>query len=88
MMSPTAPLATDNTAPSLSLLLESLAEMRRTTAALIDAYYQRLALDPPDGVRLCRWQVRTLSALRASGKVIVKTDRSIMKVKRRMAGDP
>ena len=65
-------------------LLLTLEEIRTTTAALIAAYHARLALDPPAGGRLTRWQSRTLSALRAAGKAEAKTDRSIRKLQRWM----
>jgi hypothetical protein len=66
-------------------LLIVMEDVQMTTTALIDAYYARLALDPPSGGRLRRWQSRTLSALRATGKARAKTQESIRKLRQSLA---
>lgn len=72
-----------NTEPTQALLY-ALEEIQRTTEALIAAYKAKLALDPPSGGMLSRWQSRTQSALRAAGKAYAKATASIRNLNRQM----
>ena len=76
------PNPSDATDPMRGLLW-TLEELRITTTSLIEAYRCKLAFDPPSSGRLTRWQSRALSALRAARKAQAKTDRSILKLRRR-----
>ena len=88
------PAGADTPAPNgkcvpwnLAGLLESLQEIQRTTATLIDQYHARLALGGHSGGKLRRWQLRTQAALRAVEKAKAKTAASIRKLRRHL-GSP
>lgn len=66
-------------------LLSALDETLVVTEALICAYRLKLELGPQPGPRPRRWQLRTLSALRAALKAKTNTESSIRKIRRRLA---
>ena len=77
--------STATKASPLSELEAALAEILEVTDAMINAYRLKLASGPPPGQRPRRWQLRTLSALRAALKSKKNTEASIRKLRRSMA---